>query len=473
MKLMRQIIVLTVLLAAGAGLLAGALLLGGPKPNARPNVVLIVIDTLRADRIHAERNGVPVMPRLAALASEGRLFTNAISPASWTRPAVSSLFSGQYVGTHGVIYGLSKDTEGKMFAHNMHRRWPLIAETLSDAGYDTSAVVTNGHLQPGTDFEQGVPPARYLYESDIPAERVNELSAPLLRGVREPFFHYLHYMDPHAPYVAPEPFVSDFGPLPALSESDQAALDPKNHILVISDRALVQLGQRREPEFAPLSEAGREAYRHQYDAECRYVDEHVADLIERIRTRHPDTLFIITADHGEEFWEHEGLGHGLTLYQEQIHVPLIAVGPTVPPGVVDQPVETVGIYKTILAYLGIAEPLPLRGANLLAEAPGSQAFTMTRGPSLDFPVDLDATLNGSTKAIRNNADGQTRLYNLAADPAEQQPAPDTDGTWSAALDAHAKESQRIRPPQIQAVEKTVDPAHQKLMEELGYAEEKE
>jgi len=473
MKYLRQIVVLAVLLAAGAGLLAGALLLGSPQPVATgPNVVLVVIDTLRADRIHAERNGVPVMPRLAALAREGRMFTHAISPASWTRPAVSSLLTGQYVGTHGVVYGVSEDADGGVFAHTINPRWPLLAETLAAAGYETAAVVTNGHLQPGAEFEQGYPAERYIFEDDVPAGRVNELAERLLRNARAPFFHYLHYMDPHAPYTAPPEHVDAFGPLPAVSDSDQAALDPENHIRVISDRALVQLGQRKEPLFAPLSDAGREAYRHQYDAECRYVDEQAAAMIERIRKDHPDTLFLITADHGEEFWEHDSLGHGLTLFEEQIRVPLIVLGPGVAPGVVDEVVETVGIYKTILAYLGLAEPLPLRGGDLRAAQPGNgEAYSMTRGPSMDYPVDLDAALRGSGKGIRDNGRGSVAVYDLAADPAEQHPAPDADGAWSAAIDAHNQESQRIRPPQIQPVEMRIDPEYLDMQRRLGYKAE--
>ncbi|MBI1319888.1 MAG: sulfatase-like hydrolase/transferase [Candidatus Hydrogenedens sp.] len=473
---MRNALILLVLLALGLGLLAGALLLGSPKPPAPagPNVVMIVVDTLRADRILAERNGVPVMPKLAAFAQEGRLFTNAISAASWTRPAVSSLITGQYVGTHGVVYGVSEDDTGFIFAHTINPRWPVLAETLAGAGYQTGAVVTNGHLQPGANFEQGYDSKRYIFEDDVPADRVGVLAQQLLRSSSAPFFHYLHYMDPHAPYKAPQEYEDVFGPEPPITDSDREALDPDNHIRYISDQSLLRLGQRKpaDAEFAPLSEAGQAVLRQRYDAECRFADTQISETIERIRKRFPDTLFIITADHGEEFWEHGGTGHGLTLFQEQIHVPLIIVGPGVTPAVVDNLVESVGIYKTILAYLGLSEPVPLQGSDLLAESPGNgAAYSMTRGPSLDYPVDLDAALEVSGKAIRDNGRGMTEIYDLAADPAEQQPQTSDAARWNQALDAHHAEAERIRPPQIQPVQMPIDEEFLDEMRKLGYKKE--
>ncbi|MBI1319887.1 MAG: sulfatase-like hydrolase/transferase [Candidatus Hydrogenedens sp.] len=471
---MRSAILLILLLALGLAMLASSFMLGAPTdpPPAGPNVVLIVVDTLRADRILAERNGVPVMPNLAEFAKKGRLYINAVSAASWTRPAVTSLITGQYMGTHGVVYGVSEDADGKVFADNINPRWPVLAETLAAAGYQTGAVTTNGHLQPNTSFDQGYEPARYLYEEDAPADRVGVHAQQLLRSARAPFFHYLHYMDPHAPYRAPKEYSELFGPEPTISDSDREVLDPENHIRYISDQSLIRLGRRRESIFQPLSEAGREVLRQRYDAECRFADEHIAATIANIRKFYPKTLFIITADHGEEFWEHGGTGHGLTLFQEQIHVPLIIVGPRVLPRMVTTVVESVGIYKTLLAYLGLNEPLPLQGSDLLAEAPGNgAAYSMTRGPSLDYPVDLDAALEASGKAIRDNGRGITEIYNLETDPAEQHPLAEDPARWNQVLDAHAAESERIRPPRIQPIQKAVDAKFVEQMRKLGYKKE--
>jgi arylsulfatase A-like enzyme len=180
------------------------------------------------------------------------------------------------------------------------------------------------------------------------------------------------------------------------------------------------LGQRLAERFEPLTEAGRETMRLWYDGECRYIDDEVARLIDGIRTRHPNTIIAVTSDHGEEFWEHEGMGHGTTLYQEQLRVPLFILGPKVAPEVIDAPVSTVGIYKTVVGRLGLEDP-GLQGEDLLGGAFDGLAFARTRGPSSDQQVDLDAAQQGALKALRDA--GRLYEYDLDADPGERAPRP--------------------------------------------------
>jgi len=479
---MRTLLALLVLLAAGLGLLYGAMMLQPPRPEDEmivngqvretgPNVVLIIIDALRADRLTAERNGTPVMPQLRALADEGLLFTHAISPASWTRPSVASTMTGHYVDTHGVYFGASKDEQGRTFADVIDRKWIMLAEVLAAARYQTFGMVTNGNLQESAGYAQGFEKGWYIYEEDAPADRVNEVVlGQFLELLRPKFFMYLHYMDPHTPYEAPPAYVESFGPLPeGMTDADRAALPPEQHIPYTVDLAHINLGNRTERQFETMSEAGREAWRHLYDAECRIADQYVAEMVETVRAKFPDTLFIITADHGEEFWEHGGLGHGLTLYQEQIHVPLIILGPDVRPGIVERTVETIGAYRTILEYVGIDPPTRVRGENLLA--PGDYdglAFSRTKGPSTEFEVDLEAMVKDRGKAIRDSQAADTALYDLVRDPEEQKPFPDFSGEWIERLDLAQAENETIRPPRIVRTQTNVSEEHMKMLEQLGY-----
>lgn len=391
-----------------------------PAASGLPNVVVIVVDTLRADRLDATRNGQPVMPKLAALAREGRRFTTAISPSSHTRTAIASLMTGQYVDAHGVYFGAHRDNTGAMSADHLGEAWTTLAEALRGAGYDNLGFVANGNAQGGSGYGQGFDEGRYLYHPEMPAAQVTDLLLAQVESLPEPFHLFALYLDPHAPYFPPEPYRAVFGEGPALTESDRDTLREERQIPYLVLHVQQMLGQRLAERFEPLSEAGRETMRLWYDGECRYIDDEVARLIEGIRARHPNTIIVFTSDHGEEFWEHEGMGHGTTLYQEQLRVPLFILGPKVAPEVIDSPVSTVGIYKTVMRRLGLDDQA-LQGEDLLGGAFEGLAFARTRGPSSDQQVDLDAAQQGALKALRDA--GRLYEYDLDVDPGERAPRP--------------------------------------------------
>ncbi len=473
---MRNLVFIALALA-GAGLIAFALFMPQrvpekvaeqPKAASGPNVVFIIVDTLRADRLHGERNGIPIMPKLSALAKQGRDFSMAISPASHTRSAVASLMSGQYVDTHGVYFGAWRDDEGAMSAHNLASEWQTLAEVLSDAGYTNFGYVTNGNIQGGAGYGQGFAPENYRYEPDSNATQVTDALIAQAESAQAPFHLFALYLEPHGPYYPPKDYRSLFGEVQGLSDTDHDILQPERQIPYLLATVQNIFGHKVAERFTPLSEAGRETMRTWYDGECRYIDDEVSRMVSAIRKKHPNTLFIITSDHGEEFWEHEGMGHGTTLYQEQIHVPLIILGPKVKPGAITVPVGTIGIYQTVCAYLGITPNSQPQGDNLLGDNFLATGFTRTRGPSSDFEVDLNAIVRSTSKGIRN-AD-RMYAYDLVTDPMEMQPLNDevVSGEFNRLLDEHRSANTQRRPARISPEAATISKEDERLLQELGY-----
>lgn len=256
-------------LAAGLALAAA---LAPPRPVARrPDIVLIVIDTLRRDRLPFYGYEGATAPFLSRLAERGSVFENAYSTSAWTAPATTSLHTSLYPFQHGVVMGRTavgalKSRGVRVLLNRIPRRATPLAEALRAAGYTTFAVTQNPNLTQELGFDRG-------YSSFNPVEgrsagsitRRLGVMRPKIRG-RRPYFLYLHYMDVHGPYLN-----------------------------------------------------GR------YDDGIANVDEHIRQVFERYKWD-TDTVVIVTADHGEELGDHGGTGHAHNLYAETLNVPLLVYG---------------------------------------------------------------------------------------------------------------------------------------------------
>lgn len=473
---MRNLVFIALALA-GAALIAFAVFMPQPKPAqvaetpkppSGPNVVFIIVDTLRADRLHGERNGMPIMPKLSALAKQGRDFSMAISPASHTRSAVASLLTGQYVDTHGVYFGARRDNAGALTAQHLSLEWVTLDELLRDSGRSTFGFVTNGNIQAGSGYAQGFAPDDYVYDAEADASKVTDALLTRMKAMKPPFYLYGLYIEPHAPYFPPATYREMFGPPPELSDSDRETLEPTRQIAYLVMQVKKLLGAKMAERFAPLSEAGMETMRIWYDGECRFIDDEVSRLIEGVRAVHPDTVFVVTSDHGEEFWEHDGMGHGTTLYQEQIHVPLFIVGPGITPEAVHAPVNTLSIYKTVAELLQLSPPIAPRGDNLLGSKFEGMEFSRTRGPTSDLEVDIDAVLQGLSKGIRSA--GSLYAYDLGSDPVEKQPLDDEVllDRLGNSITQHEQMNEEMKPGRIVPEQAPVSDEQRRRLIELGY-----
>jgi choline-sulfatase len=399
-------------------LLVCAVGLFGCQPKRDPNVLILVIDALRPDHLGCYGYGLATSPAIDRLARRGVLFTDATSPSSYTRAAVSSIFSSVYPNAHGVL------SQGKQ-VEKLSDEYQTLAETLKERGYVTVAFAPNPSLHRSFNFDQGFD----LYDDNFQvagpkvqdfetARKINDRTLAWLRNNQrnhrgKPFFAYLHYRDVHAPYVPPPPYDRMFdqpGPGRPLAEAEYKS-QPAD---IKSPRRYQDLG----------------SYIEQYDGEIRYTDDHLARFLDTLSKEGflDHTVIFLTADHGESFLEHGSWTHGTGLYEELTHVPLLLVLPkeSSQGQRVAVPVQTTDIYPTVLDLLNGEIPPGLQGRSLLKAIQGqadpnrpvfSEALVSRRLRPWSFGQFV-AVRSGGWKLIYNRWNRSGELYNLARDPAE-------------------------------------------------------
>jgi arylsulfatase A-like enzyme len=390
-------------LAAG---LSPGLLLGGCEKakNKRPNIILITLDTTRADHLSFYGYHRRTSPNLAELVDESVVYTNAIAPSSWTLPSHASLFTGKFTASHGAQYDpdgplrISDAISGPEAWQNYRARGlaqneVTLAGILKEAGYSTGAVVGGPWmkkifgLNKGFDFyddrEIGTVNGRLAGQISASASQWIDK----LRG--DDFFLFLNYFDPHTPYQAPEGFSRAFLP----KSTDLSG---------------------RKPTL--------EEYIALYDSEILYMDHYIGLLLSKLKADnlYDETMIIVTADHGELFGEHGHFGHGKHLYQEEIHVPLFIKYPggEVLPSRTDVQVQLNDIMAIILERLGIPIPQgiqagvpPQIGHPLLSEVSSLPAFS---------PYGAWRAIFGGDFKFTWNSKGNNLLFNLKDDPRENK-----------------------------------------------------
>ena len=398
--------------------LAGATCLGGCGPPP-PNVLLISLDTTRRDHLSCYGYERPTTPNIDALANEGLLFTRAAAVSSWTLPTHVSMLTGLYPRTHGAHF-MAQDEESAVPEFSLGAMTPscrTLAEVLDVAGFNTGAIVSNSYfLQPKLglnrgfhhyDFTQAGEPLFYR-----PAEEITDAAVDWLGKQANPFFLFLNYMDPHAPYLPPEPYDRRFASFPEQGELRRSFADWKAYT---ERTAQVKQGGK------PLSEREAAYFRDQYDGELAYLDAEVGRLLDWLRDqdRFDDTLIVVTSDHGEAFGEHGVAGHGVTLYEHQLAIPLIVK----PPGSanaerIDVRVSQVDIFPTVLEILGMEVPGDIQGASVL-ERHDRERFVEKRSKKTgqwEFAIYRDAK---KVYFKRPKGGGsEVELYDLSLDPAE-------------------------------------------------------
>ncbi len=342
--------------AAGRAGTAGAGPAGG---TARPNILMILVDTLRRDRLTPYGYGKDTTPEMARwLAERGTVAEDAYSQAPWTLPSVVSLFTGRYPGEL-----LGSD----LASYGVPPRLQPLAERLAAAGFVTAGFLANPTLHVGAGFERGFQ-TFYAPPADVEwlrrhAEDVNRHALPWIAAHQDggrPFFLYLHYIDPHDPYDNPD-VVGNHSPFDDGNYTGPVAGDWVHG--VYSGKIVLPDPPR---DIAHLSAL--------YDAEVHYVDRYVGQVLASLRPAVlANTLVVLTADHGEELFDHGGWKHGQTLYDEQIHVPLlwrwdghIAAGRRLA-----GTVRLLDVAPTLAAAAGAPPDPGWEGANLLPALTGA------------------------------------------------------------------------------------------------------
>ncbi len=376
-----------------------------------PNVVLVSIDTLRADHLGCYGYPRPTSPNLDRFATQGVRFAHALAPSPWTVPSHASLLTGLLPARHGMLD----------FDRTLSERIPTLAERLQAAGYETAAFFNIHYFRPPSGLHRGFGhlvqfrnwDTRRRQLRSAPAA-IEQLGAWLDERGDRPFFAFFHTFDVH----------SDYRPGQAYRE---AWLQPYQGSF---DGRSVTLNRVRQGFLEP-SDADIAHAVDLYDAGLRQLDDDLGALFELLDRAgvFDDTYVVITSDHGEEFFEHGSVLHGRTLYQEVLSVPLLVRGPGVPAGrVVETPVQLVDLVPTLLDLLGREVPADLDGIPLAplwsdpgaVAAPPRSSFAEAAPWKLWVGSDthLVSVSDGRLKLIHDLASGRSQLFDLESDPAE-------------------------------------------------------
>ena len=347
----------------------------GPAPEntpARPrNLLLVTIDTLRADRLGCYGYAKAETPHLDALPRRGALFENAVAQAPLTAPSHASMMTGLYPTAHKV-----RDTGGFVLAGSQ-----TLAGVLQRQGFDTAAFVGASVLKKRFGLGQGFA----VYDDEMPdpgrggeaQRRAGEVVDRALRWLDaqsgKPFFLWVHVYDPHLPYDPPPPFRENFKGRP-------------------------------------------------YDGEIAYTDRELGRLLDAVAKKSPDTLTAVLSDHGEAFSEHGEYAHGVFLYDTTLRIAFLMSGPGVPAGLRVKPqARTIDLLPTVLELMGIPAPQGLQGTSLAPafhgkELPAAWSYVESLFPKLNMGwAELRGVRTGRWKYVRAP---KPELYDLAQDPGE-------------------------------------------------------
>ncbi len=321
------VLALAIVVAVSIGLWRSA------KPM-KGNVLVLMLDTLRADHLGAYGYQRATSPNIDHFAQENVRFSYTVTAAPWTPPSVASMFTGVYPATHGWMPpNIRKDV--KEAAIKLDDKLVTLAEIFKANGYSTVAVSPNPWISEDFGYQQGF--ETFVFRERAPAEKIVKIGeAQIDRLLKEdkPFFMYLHFLDPHDPYSAPDSYKSAFTDAVPGKQYPPRVLKNINH----------------------------------YDGEIKYMDAQIGRLFSYLKEQglYDDLTIILVADHGEQFMEHGQHGHGHQLFNEEVHVPLIVKSPKVLGArVVNITTSTIDVFPTALDAAGIKVPQGIPGVSLL------------------------------------------------------------------------------------------------------------
>jgi arylsulfatase A-like enzyme len=374
------------------------------------HVILISIDTLRQDALSCYNKGTLLTPNIDALSRDGLIFKNAFSTSSWTWPSFVSIMTGHSTFTHMAEWENVQ----------IPKELPTLAERMATAGYITAAIGSNPYLATqniSRGFERydffpkpsfGTSIGSFLLIHLVPNEFMNQATTSdletrsltwLTSHSNDNFFLWIHFFDPHFPYDPPEDLIHR---LP-----EDAHL--KRHQL---------FSEIRSGKIIPMKQ--KERLKRLYRGEVQHVDRSIGRIIQTLKLRkiYNDSLILLLSDHGEELWDHNGFGHGHTLYNELVVVPLIIKLPgSVKKGTIHKRISTDTVSSIILEIAGL-DPSHTNSLNgFIADGTGSSSpILSTSYTSYDQKISL---IFEDYKYIKSQFSQQEELYNLISDPQEK------------------------------------------------------
>lgn len=314
-----------------------------PPRTTRPNLIIYLVDALRADRLGCYGNERSLSPRIDAFAEQSILFENAVAQSSWTKASVASIFTGLWPAAHG--------TNGPDSV--LPPEVQTLPEALSSAGFTTAAISANAFVNSPFGFARGFDYFSFLTRDDGSSQNINQQVFEWINSKgREPFFLYAHTIDPHAPYAAPQPYISEFA---------GEVRDPTVG-MVETVRGLVLGKVQSSPGLTRDLNA-------LYDAEVAYNDAGFGAFLDFLVSRNllENSVILFTSDHGEAFGEHQAWTHGLDLHTEVLHIPLLIRLPNSELGGtrVTRVAQHIDVAPTFLRLAGLQGSAQDKGRSLL------------------------------------------------------------------------------------------------------------
>jgi arylsulfatase A-like enzyme len=453
--------------------------------DARPNIVFILIDTLRADHLPFHGYSRPTAPRLTALAQRGTTFTKMYANSSSTRPSVATLFSSLYPSTHQVHYERDFLPDSAT----------LMAEVFRAGGYRTFGASANANVSPTFGYSQGFDEFR-VWKTESPfrltmlgraaedavgphtlgrwlgerseivpvASAITDMTLDwVARHASERLFLYVHYIDPHDPYRPPAPFDQSF----------DYTKQPQRRAGNIDPVSLLAPNRNAEEVARTLD---------QYDGEILYTDGEMGRLLDRLEALGvlKNAIVVVTADHGEEFYEHGRNSHGRSTYEEVLHVPFVIHWPgKIAAGkAYDATAGLIDVMPTLLDLVGLETPKAAQGVSFAGSLAASAAPPADRRIFAQVSQDtfaMEMVREGNEKLVRHTRGplaGRHELYDLERDPQERQDRAARAANRVAALGQHLDALHAISvhaAAQVPAARlKKLDPTTEKALRSLGY-----
>jgi arylsulfatase A-like enzyme len=437
---------LLILAAIVAAIAAGLFFLGKQTP-VRPNIVVIVIDTLRADHLPIYGYPHPTAPFLGRLEQESIVFDRVYSTSSWTSPATASLFTSLYPTQHGVTTGMvatrrAQRLDPTVTLNAIPEEAVTLPEMMQRAGYRTFGVADNWNISADEGFDQGFDAFQSYNDrgADAVNAQVDRWRAEILEQ-GSPYFLYLQYMDPHRPYR-------------------------------LQERWSGELGATGSPDVSA------------YDSEIRLVDEHIRELFEGFGWSR-DTILVVSADHGEEFGDHGEYDHGHNLYNETLRVPLLIHPASIlgaKSGRCSEPVSLIDLYPTLREIVGERSAGHEEGRSLLSTlrsggtSPGEdrRLFAHLQRSALEYKDGeriVRAAISGGHKYLVRFPEAREELYDVIRDSGETRDLSAAEAGRAAEL-RQALEAFEETSPRLPGVSREIllDEAEIEKLRSLGYAE---
>ncbi|RPJ48318.1 MAG: hypothetical protein EHM19_02195 [Candidatus Latescibacterota bacterium] len=427
------------------------------------SILLVTIDTCRADRIGCYGNANAFTPTLDRLASQGVLFLNCVTQVPSTLSSHATILTSLYPRNHGVPrngFALPEDVQ-------------TIAQIFADRGFQAAAFVGAFPVDHSFGLDRGFSVYDDTTESgplggelERSASSVTERAVAWLRQTGErPFFAWVHYFDPHWPYDPPKIYAEARRP-------DPGRYSPKS----LADANAIQFG------LVPFDDKDREVFFAAYDGEIHYVDGALALLLESIpEARRDRMLIVITGDHGEGFGRHGAFGHGKYLWSNALEVPLILYGPTVCPAPRIEPatVRLLDLAPTILEAAGVPVPDHFEGQSLLDAARGpiepriaiseaSKPWSVEEGAEYPNELKAKSIWDDRWKFILTPYSGKKELYDLRVDPGEANNLIEREPRIARRLERELLEWSRDNEPEEAGDDRTVEQDVRERLKSLGY-----